>query len=218
MSKRSPFRYFNISPEIIGLTVMLYVRFPLSLRNIENLLHERGIDEVRVYYEVFQQLRWRRWGGCRSPVTASRCAKLALFEPKLKERASMDEVTTIGINLAKNVFQLHGAAADGSVVFRNKLSRPHFQRFMSEHPRCVVAMEARGGAYRWARENDRLGDAARLSAPPQNAADAEASVEAALHTTMSNRAAMRTEWRGLDAETSPFAESETGSPSSDGAH
>ena len=44
MTKRSPFRYFKISPEIIRLAVMLYVRFPLLLRNVEDLLHERGVD------------------------------------------------------------------------------------------------------------------------------------------------------------------------------
>ena len=43
MSRRSPFRYFKTSPEIIRLAVMMYVRFPLSLRNVEDLLHERGI-------------------------------------------------------------------------------------------------------------------------------------------------------------------------------
>ena len=42
MSKRSPFRYFKTSPEVIRLAVMLFVRFPLSLRNVEDLLHERG--------------------------------------------------------------------------------------------------------------------------------------------------------------------------------
>ena len=40
----NPFRYFKTSPEIIRRAVMLYVRFPLSLRNVEDLLHERGID------------------------------------------------------------------------------------------------------------------------------------------------------------------------------
>ena len=44
MTKRSPFRYFKTSPEIIRLAVMMYVRFPLSLRNVEDLLRERGID------------------------------------------------------------------------------------------------------------------------------------------------------------------------------
>jgi len=44
MTNGSPFKYFKTSPEIIRLAVMLYVRFPLSLGNVEDLLHERGID------------------------------------------------------------------------------------------------------------------------------------------------------------------------------
>ena len=44
MSKQILFRYFKICPEITQLAVMLYVRFPLSLRNVEDLLHERGVD------------------------------------------------------------------------------------------------------------------------------------------------------------------------------
>ena len=44
MTQRSPFRYVTTSPEIIRLAVMLYVRYPLSLRNVEDLLHERGIE------------------------------------------------------------------------------------------------------------------------------------------------------------------------------
>ncbi|CUH46587.1 putative oxidoreductase CzcO [Ruegeria atlantica] len=44
MIKQSPFKYFKTSPEIIRLAVMLYIRFPLSLRNVEDLLRERGID------------------------------------------------------------------------------------------------------------------------------------------------------------------------------
>jgi putative transposase len=44
MTKSDPFKYFHSSPEIIRLAVMMYVRFPLSLRNVEDLLHERGID------------------------------------------------------------------------------------------------------------------------------------------------------------------------------
>jgi putative transposase len=41
---RNPFKYLKTSPEIIRLAVMMYIRFPLSLRNVEDLLHERGID------------------------------------------------------------------------------------------------------------------------------------------------------------------------------
>src|SRR5680860_1297370 len=44
MAKQNPFKYFKTSPEVIRLAVMMYVRFPLSLRNVEDLLHERGID------------------------------------------------------------------------------------------------------------------------------------------------------------------------------
>ena len=44
MTKGDPFKYFKTSPEIIRLAVMMYVRFPLSLRNVEDLLHERGVD------------------------------------------------------------------------------------------------------------------------------------------------------------------------------
>jgi hypothetical protein len=57
MIQRSPFRYFKRSPEIIRLTVMLYVRYPLSLRNVEDLLHERGIElsheTVRFWWNRF---------------------------------------------------------------------------------------------------------------------------------------------------------------------
>jgi len=63
MNKRSPFRYFKTSPEIIRLAVMLYVRFPLSLRNVEDLLHERGID---VSHEAVR-FWWNRFG----PIFAS---------------------------------------------------------------------------------------------------------------------------------------------------
>ena len=44
MPMPSPFRYFKTSPKIIRLAVMMYIRFPLSLRNVEDLLHERGIE------------------------------------------------------------------------------------------------------------------------------------------------------------------------------
>ena len=64
----------------------------------------------------------------------------------------MGEVSIIGVDLSKNVYQLHGAAADGSVVFRKKLSRPQFARFMADHPACEVAMEACPSAHHWARE------------------------------------------------------------------
>ena len=106
----------------------------------------------------------------------------------------MKEVTIIGVDLAKNVFQLHGAAADGSVVFRKKLTRVQFHKFMSGHPACLVAMEACGSSHYWAREVAQMGHDPRLIAPryvkpfvkrhKNDTADAEAIVEAALRPTM----------------------------------
>jgi putative transposase len=58
MTKPSPFRYFKTSPEIIRLAVMLYIRFPLSLRNVEDLLHERGIE---ISHQTVRY-RWNRFG------------------------------------------------------------------------------------------------------------------------------------------------------------
>ena len=58
MTKPAAFKYFNTSPEIIRLAVMLYIRFPLSLRNVEDLLHERGID---VSHETVRYW-WNRFG------------------------------------------------------------------------------------------------------------------------------------------------------------
>ena len=57
------------------------------------------------------------------------------------------------------------ASADGTVLFRKKLSRLQFQRFMAEHPQCLVAMEACGGAHHWAREMERAGHEVRLIEP-----------------------------------------------------
>jgi putative transposase len=54
----NPFRYFNSAPEVIRLVVMMYVKYPLSLRNVEDLLHERGID---ISYETVRYW-WNRFG------------------------------------------------------------------------------------------------------------------------------------------------------------
>lgn len=78
MTRRSPVRYFKTPPEIIRLAVMMYIRFPLSLRNVEDLLHERGIDisheTVRSWWHRFgplfaseirkrrvEGMRWSKW-------------------------------------------------------------------------------------------------------------------------------------------------------------
>ena len=98
------------------------------------------------------------------------------------------QVTTIGLDIAKNVFQVHGVDQHGKVVLRKRLSRGRVLAFFANLPRCVIGLEACGGAHYWARELTKLGHEVRLM-PPQyvrpyvktnkhDAADAEACCEA----------------------------------------
>ena len=64
----------------------------------------------------------------------------------------MKEVSIVGLDLAKRVFQVHAAGVDGGVVLRRKLSRGQVLQFFSELPSCAVAMEAYATAHYWARE------------------------------------------------------------------
>lgn len=100
----------------------------------------------------------------------------------------------IGVDLAKRVFQLHGASMTGHVKFCKKLTRDQFRRFMAEQPGCVVVFEACGSANYWAREMEALGHEVKLIAPQyvrpfvkrqkNDAADAEAIVIAARQPEM----------------------------------
>lgn len=102
--------------------------------------------------------------------------------------------TMIGVDLAKNVFQLHGASLAGEILFRKKLTRGQFFRFMAKQPSALVIMEACGGAHYWAREMTGLGHEVKLIAPQyvkpfvkrqkNDAADAEAIVIAARQPEM----------------------------------
>ena len=106
----------------------------------------------------------------------------------------MGEVSTIGMDLAKSVFQLHGADASGAVVFRKKLRRSQVLSFFAAQPPCTVAMEACSSSHYWAREISTLGHTVRLIPPAyvkpfvkrhkNDAADAEAICEAAQRPTM----------------------------------
>ena len=89
----------------------------------------------------------------------------------------MPQVAIIGVDLAKRVFQLHGAAADGSVLFRKKLTRERFLSFLASQPLCVVAMEACATAHGWGREIERVGHMVRLISPDLRKAVREAAEE-----------------------------------------
>ena len=106
----------------------------------------------------------------------------------------MKQVSVIGLDLAKRVFQAHGCADDGTVMFRKKLPRSRLLPFLASLPNCVVAMEACASAHYWGREIGRIGHEVRLIPPAyvkpfvkrqkNDAADAEAICEAAQRPTM----------------------------------
>ena len=106
----------------------------------------------------------------------------------------MSEVSIIGLDIAKHVFQAHGVDASGHAILRKKITRSKLLPFFSAHPRCLIVLEACGGAHHWARELLKLGHDVRLIAPAyvkpfvkrqkNDAADAEAICEAAQRPSM----------------------------------
>ncbi len=106
----------------------------------------------------------------------------------------MSEVTTIGLDLAKNVFQVHGVDASGEVAFRRQLRRRQVLPFFRKQPRCLVGIEACATSHHWAREIGALGHEVRLMPPryvkpyvkrgKNDAADAQAICEAVTRPTM----------------------------------
>ncbi len=106
----------------------------------------------------------------------------------------MAEVSTIGLDIAKAVFHAHGADPRGQMVFSRRLTRAKLLEFFAAQPRCVVALEACGGAHHWAREIASLGHEVKLIPPAyvkpfvkrnkNDAVDAEAICEAAQRPSM----------------------------------
>jgi transposase len=106
----------------------------------------------------------------------------------------MEQVTTIGLDIAKHVFHAHGVDERGRRVFSKRVSRAGLLAFFARQPRCVVALEACAGAHHWGRELQRLGHEVRLIPPAyvkpfvkrqkNDAADAEAICEAAQRPAM----------------------------------
>jgi transposase len=106
----------------------------------------------------------------------------------------MSDIITVGLDLANNVFQVHGADGAGRAVLRKKLRRTQVLEFFAQLQPCVVAMEACGGAHFWGREIGKLGHDVRLIPPAcvkpfvkrqkNDTADAEAICEAAVRPSM----------------------------------
>src|SRR5437879_2674147 len=106
----------------------------------------------------------------------------------------MGEVSMIGLDLAKNVFQVHGVDASGDVVLRRQLRRGAVEKFFAQLPPCTVGVEACGSAHHWARVIGRYGHQVRLMPPAyvkpyvkrnkNDGRDAEAICEAVGRPTM----------------------------------
>ena len=104
------------------------------------------------------------------------------------------QITTIGLDLAKSVFQVHGVDASGQILVRKSLRRSQMLAFFAKLPPCLVGMEACGTSHYWARELIKLGHEVRLMPPAYvkpyvkrgktDAADAEAVCEAVMRPTM----------------------------------
>src|SRR5262249_35867522 len=106
----------------------------------------------------------------------------------------MQTVKTIGLDIAKSVFQIHGIDAAGNVVVRRKLKRRYVLLFFQKLPPCLVGIEACASSYHWSRELQALGHTVRLMPPAyvrpyvkrqkNDAADAEAICEAVTRANM----------------------------------
>lgn len=111
-----------------------------------------------------------------------------------KSEVDMTEAVTIGIDIAKRIFQIHGVDKNGKTVLKKKLMRDQVLTFMANVPKCLVGIEACGGANHWAREIIKLGHEVKLMAPQfvkpyvktnkNDQADAEAICEAVSRPNM----------------------------------
>ena len=106
----------------------------------------------------------------------------------------MSELVTVGIDLAKSVFQIHGVDESGRVLVRRQLRRSQLLAFFEKKPRCLIGMEACGGAHDWGRRFQEMGHDVRLMPPSYvkpyvkrgktDAADAAAICEAVTRPSM----------------------------------
>jgi transposase len=120
-----------------------------------------------------------------------------------KSIIDLSSVTTVGLDLAKHVLQVHGVDASGRVVIARAMRRNKVLEFFASLPSCVVGLEASGSAHHWARELIKLGHEARMMPPAyvkpylrrqkNDAADAAAICEAVMRPSMRLSACAR--WR-----------------------
>jgi hypothetical protein len=88
-----------------------------------------------------------------------------LLRPHDSEEPNMQAVTTIGLDIAKSVFQIHGVDAAGNVIVRRQLKRRYVLPFFQKLPPCLVGIEACASSHHWSRELQALGHTVRLMPP-----------------------------------------------------
>src|SRR5512139_1663061 len=118
----------------------------------------------------------------------------ALLRPHYLEEPNMQTITTVGLDIAKSVFQVHGVDAQGEVLIRRQLKRRYVLAFFQKLPSCLVGIEACASSHHWSRELKALGHTVRLMPPAyvkpyvkrqkNDAADAEAICEAVTRANM----------------------------------
>src|SRR5215475_4205182 len=117
-----------------------------------------------------------------------------LGRPMIRRSQGMQTTTTVGLDIAKSVFQVHGIDADGNVVVRRQLKRRYVRTFFQKLPPCLIGIEACASSHHWSRELKTLGHTVKLMPPAyvkpyvkrhkNDAADAEAICEAVTRANM----------------------------------
>jgi hypothetical protein len=87
---------------------------------------------------------------------------VAVEAPTIQEEPPMEKITTVGVDIAKSVFQVHGVDARGEVIIRRQLRRRQVLPFFKKLPACLIGIEACATSHHWSREFQALGHTVRL--------------------------------------------------------
>lgn len=132
------------------------------LRPVEPLVLVDGNPPI----PVMNSLVWHNWIEAdeveRPFSNGIKSAYVVVRNATKKKDRSMEKITTVGLDLAKSVFQVHGIARDGTVIVRRALRRFQVLDFFRRLQPCLVGMEACGSAHHWAREIQALGHTVRM--------------------------------------------------------
>jgi hypothetical protein len=172
MKKSKSLYHGHRSPaSVISCAMRSYFRFQLSLRDIEELLFERG---VVVSYETIRP--WCEWNE-RPPPTGEGMQEVASHSqadgievPKLEDHKDLPRQigvtimkhTIVGVDIAKNVMQVHWVDPDSGEIVNKPIKRAVFLDYFANRPPCLIGMESCGGSQHWARRLIEMGHQLKL--------------------------------------------------------